>query len=434
MKKNIFFPAQLRPFLCLWASQSISEMGTAMTNYALVIWAYEQTGTATSLTTLTICSFLPTILFRFLAGAVADRWNKKAILLCSDALAACGSLAILGLYTAESLTVMGLYIINFLLSLMNAFQVPAAYVATSLLVPKEYYTKTGGLQAASGALISILSPVLGSVVLSFGGLKAVLMIDLATFAAAFLTLLFLPIPVLQKEADAKKEPFWETILSGFRFLRQRPALLRLILLIAFVNFLAKLGSDGQMPAFILSRSENNQAVLGAVQSAVAVGLMAGGTLVTFLKPPKNDTRRILWMCTLIFLTGILLSLSRSPFLWCLFAFLQYLFAAVMNIFWGTKMRNAVPIAMQGRVFSTRDTIQNCTIPLGLYLGGLLTDGVFEPAMTAFPALRSFFLPLLGADHGAGIALLFLIVSIVGFVVCALCMTSSAFQDHSSSSG
>ena len=156
MKKNIFSLAQLRPFLCLWASQSVSEMGTAMTNYALVIWAYEQTGTATSLTTLTICSFLPTILFRFLAGAVADRWNKKAILLCSDALAACGSLAILGLYTAESLTVMGLYIINFLLSLMNAFQVPAAYVATSLLVPKEYYTKTGGLQAASGALISIL--------------------------------------------------------------------------------------------------------------------------------------------------------------------------------------------------------------------------------------------------------------------------------------
>lgn len=428
MKKNIFSLAQLRPFLCLWASQSVSEMGTAMTNYALVIWAYEQTGTATSLTTLTICSFLPTILFRFLAGAVADRWNKKAILLCSDALAACGSLAILGLYTAESLTVMGLYIINFLLSLMNAFQVPAAYVATSLLVPKEYYTKTGGLQAASGALISILSPVLGSVVLSFGGLKAVLMIDLATFAAAFLTLLFLPIPVLQKEADAKKEPFWETILSGFRFLRQRPALLRLILLIAFVNFLAKLGSDGQMPAFILSRSENNQAVLGAVQSAVAVGLMAGGTLVTFLKPPKNDTRRILWMCTLIFLTGILLSLSRSPFLWCLFAFLQYLFAAVMNIYWGTKMRNAVPIAMQGRVFSTRDTLQNITIPVGLYLGGWLTDQVFEPAMAHSAFLRQTFGPMLGAGHGSGIALLFLMISVVGSVVCALCIHNTSFQE------
>ncbi len=428
MKKNIFSLAQLRPFLCLWASQSVSEMGTAMTNYALVIWAYEQTGTATSLTTLTICSFLPTILFRFLAGAVADRWNKKAILLCSDALAACGSLAILGLYTAESLTVMGLYIINFLLSLMNAFQVPAAYVATSLLVPKEYYTKTGGLQAASEALISILSPVLGSVVLSFGGLKAVLMIDLATFAAAFLTLLFLPIPVLQKEADAKKEPFWETILSGFRFLRQRPALLRLILLIAFVNFLAKLGSDGQMPAFILSRSENNQAVLGAVQSAVAVGLMAGGTLVTFLKPPKNDTRRILWMCTLIFLTGILLSLSRSPFLWCLFAFLQYLFAAVMNIYWGTKMRNAVPIAMQGRVFSTRDTLQNITIPASLYLGGWLTDQVFEPAMAHSTFLRQTLGPMLGAGHGSGIALLFLMISVVGSVVCALCIHNPSFQE------
>ncbi len=434
MKKNIFFPAQLRPFLCLWASQSISEMGTAMTNYALVIWAYEQTGTATSLTTLTICSFLPTILFRFIAGAITDRWNKKAILLFSDVLAACGSLAVLSLYSAGRLTILILYGINFLLSLMNAFQVPAAYVTTSLLVPKEYYTKAGGLQAASGSIISILSPVLGGVILTWGGLRAVLIIDLATFAAAFLTLLILPIPVLLPEKAERKETLRQTIASGFRFLKEQPVLLRMILLIAFVNFLAKLGPDGQLPAFILSRTQNDPAILGAVQSSVAVGLMAGGSLTAVLKPPRNDTRRILAMCTLIFLAGIFLSICRHPFLWCLFAFLQYLFAAVMNVYWGTKMRSAVPLPMQGRVFSTRDTIQNCTIPLGLYLGGLLTDGVFEPAITAFPALRSFFLPLLGADHGAGIALLFLIVSIVGFVVCALCMTSPAFQDHSSSSG
>ncbi len=421
MKKNIFTLVQLRPFLWLWASQSVSEMGTAMTNYALVIWAYEQTGTAASLTGLTLCSFLPTILFRFIAGAVADRWNKKTILLISDLFAACGSLFILFLFTSASLTVMWLYGINFLLSLMNAFQVPAAYVATSLLVPREFYAKTGGLQAASGALISILSPVLGSVLLSFGGLEAVLAVDLGTFAVAFLTLVFLPIPSLKRDAQTGKESVGQNILSGFRFLRQHATLFRLILLIAFVNLLAKLGPDGQMPAFILSRTENNQSVLGAVQSAVALGLLAGGSLISFLKPPGDDTAGILLMCVLVFLMGILFAVSRHTVLWCVFAFLQYLFAAAMNVYWGAKMRNDVPIEMQGRVFSARDTLQNCTIPSGLYLGGILTDRVFEPAMLRPSVFRQMFAPVVGGQNGAGIALLFFLVSVMGFAVCTLCL-------------
>lgn len=420
MKKNNLSLSKLRPFLWLWASQSISAMGTEMTNYALVIWAYGQTGTATSLTTLTLCSFLPTILFRFVAGAVADRWNKKRIMLVSDLAAACGTLAILTLYTSGSLTVMWLYGINFLLSLMNAFQVPAAYVATSLLVPKKYYTRTGGLQAASGALISILSPVLGSLALTLGGLETVLTVDLITFAAAFLTLFFLPIPTLRQETGEGMESLGRTVASGFQYLRRHPSLLRLILLIAFVNFLAKLGTDGQMPAFILSRTENSQSVLGAVQSAVALGLLAGGTLTAFLKPPKNDTRRILSMCALVFLAGIFFSVSRNAPLWCTFAFLQYTFAAVMNVYWGAKMRTEVPIAMQGRVFSTRDTVQNCTIPLGLYLGGILTDKVFEPIMSRPSALRLLFSPVFGEENGAGIALLFFLVSVLGFLVCGPC--------------
>ena len=428
MKTKFTIPVQLHPFVRLWASQSLSAMGTEMTNYALIIWTYSQTQSASDLTTLTLCAFLPTILFRFFAGAVADRWSKKVILLVSDLAAAFGTLTILTLYTSAALTVTGLYVINFLLSLMNAFQVPAAYVATSLLVPEAYYTRAGGLQSASGALISILSPVLGSLLLALGGLELVLCIDLLTFAVAFLTLLFLQLPSIPQDAGQAREPFWQSVASGFRFLQQHPPLLRMILLIAFVNFLAKLGPDGQMSAFILSRTGSNQAVLGAVQSAVALGLLAGSTLVISLRPPRRDTNRILFMCTMIFLAGIFLAVSRHVSLWCLFAFLQYMCAAVMNICWGTKMRTAVPLHMQGRVFSTRDTIQNCTIPLGLYLGGILTDRVFEPLMAQSSALRQVFTPIVGTGSGGGIALLFLLVAVIGFCVCGLCIGRKSFLD------
>lgn len=414
MKKTNPFTA-LRSFLLLWFSQSVSAMGTAMTDYALVIWAYEKTGTASSVTLLTLCSFLPTILLRFMAGAAADRWNKKHIMLAADGLAACGTLSIWALYAAQGLTPVHLYVINFLLSCMNAFQVPAAYVATSLLVPKEYYTKTGGLQAASGALISILSPVLGSVVMSFGGMEAVLMIDLGTFLLAFLTLLFIPVPRLEQRQE-EQESFWKNCLWGLKYLKEKPRILRLILFIAAVNFLAKIGSDGQMAPFILSRTGNDRTVLGLVQSAMAAGLLAGGTAVTVLKVPRDGLKMVYRMCGLIFLCGLFLAVSQGAAGWCLWAFLTYVFAAVMNVHWNAHMRAVVPLELQGRVYSARDTIQNCTIPLGIWLGGVLSDGVFEPAMTGDTLLRRLFFPLFGTGQSSGIAVLFFLVAAAGLVL------------------
>ena len=417
MKKN--HPSSLRPFLMLWGSQSISAMGTAMTNYALVIWVYSQEGTASSLSLLTLCSFMPTILFRFLAGAIADRWNKKRIMLFSDFLAACGTLAFLILYSASALTIVHLCIVNFLLSLMNAFQVPASYAATSLLTPREHYARTEGLQSISGALISILSPVLGAIVLSWGGMQAVLTIDLMTFAVACLTLLFIRIPK-HEPPRAADESFGQACLSGLRYLKQQPDLLHLILFIAAVNFLAKLGSDGMMSAYILKRANGDPAALGAVESAVALGLLTGGALVTMIKPARDHIRMVFLTCCLIFIAGVGLSLSRNTIGWCAAAFLQYLFAAVMNIHWGALMRSAVPLELQGRVFSARDTLQNCTIPLGLYLGGVLADHVFEPLMNGESAMKHLLAPVFGSGSGAGMAVLFFLISISGLLLSAVC--------------
>ncbi|MBQ3879361.1 MAG: MFS transporter, partial [Oscillospiraceae bacterium] len=85
---------ELRSFLLLWSSQAVSALGTAMTEYALIVWVYAQEGTALSITLLTLCSFAPTILFRFAAGAIADRWDKKRIMLFADLFAACGTLGV----------------------------------------------------------------------------------------------------------------------------------------------------------------------------------------------------------------------------------------------------------------------------------------------------------------------------------------------------
>ncbi len=412
MKKPSFI-TECRDFLLLWGSQTISSLGTEMTAYALTVWVYSQQGTASSLSLLTLCTFLPTILFRFIAGTLADRWNKKRIMLTADAFAACGTLLILALYSLGRLRIWHLYVINTLLSLMNAFQVPASYVATSLLVPEKHYARAGGLQGAAGSALSILAPALGSVVLVWGGLKLVLWLDLVTFAIAFGTLLLaIRLPETPKQKQQEQKPFWQECTAGLVFLKEHKPLWRLILFFTAINFLAKIGGDGQMAAFVLARSGGNQQTLGLVQASVSLGIMAGSLLMTWLKPAKDRFSAVYLTCGLIFLGDIVQGLSVSVPVWVAAAFGSYLTAAVMNVHLTVLMRESVPIEMQGRVFSARDTLQNGFIPLGLLAGGWLADHVFEPFMSRPSAVQEWLIHWFSGS-GAGIALLFFLTGVAG---------------------
>ena len=414
MKKHSF--KQLHSFLLLWGSQTVSQLGTAMTDYAVIIWVYSRKGTASSVTLLTVCTFLPTIFFRFLAGSMVDRLNKKRIMLVADLLAACGTLAVFALHSADVLQIRHLYVINFLLSLMNAFQEPASFVAVSLLVPKEHYARAGGLQGFSGAAVSILAPALGALLLAAGGLDLVLVIDLATFAVAFLVLLFLIRSPEAERKATKEEPFSKTCLEGIRYLKGHTAVLRITLFLAVINFLAKLGNDGMLSPFILGRTGNNQSVLGMAESFTALGVLAGSVLVTLMKPARKRTRLIFMTTGLVFAGNIIQSLTSRPWLWYAAAFGSYVLAAVMNVNMDILMREKVPTEMQGRVFSAKSTLQNFTIPPALLLGGLLADTVFEPFMLVESPAQRVLSGLFGTGKGAGIGLMFFIVGIAGMAV------------------
>lgn len=429
MKKHHHIIRELRSFLLLWGSQTVSALGTAMTNYALIIWVYGQKGTASSVTLLTLCAFLPTIFFRFAAGALADRWDKKRIMLLADLVAACGTVAVFVLYALSALRVWQLYLINTLLSLMNAFQAPASFVATSLLVPKEHYARVSGLQGLAGSVVSILAPALGSCVLTFGGMTAVLICDLASFAAAFLILLFLiRIPEPESAEEQGREPFLKTCLDGIRYLRAHRALLHLTLFFTIVNFLAKLGNDGMLSPFVLARTGNDQQALGMVQSAVALGLMTGSLIVTAMRPVKHKVTFIFVTCALIFAGNIVQSVTILPWVWCAAAFVTYVMAAMMNAHLTALMREHVPPAMQGRVFSAKDTLQNGSIPLGLFLGGVLADHVMEPFMAVDSPAQRVLVCIFGVGQGAGMAVIFFVVGICGVIISLSRLGKTIYKD------
>ena len=152
MKNNI---KELKTFLILWSTQSLSQLGSAMTGFALTLWLYEKTGSALQTALLAVCSYAPYVVMSIFAGALSDRWDKKKVMLVCDTLAACCSVTILILLKADLLRPVHMYILNALTGLMNTVQQPASDVAMTMITPKKYYQKTSGLRSFSSSLVTI---------------------------------------------------------------------------------------------------------------------------------------------------------------------------------------------------------------------------------------------------------------------------------------
>ncbi len=422
--------SEMKYFLTLWSSESISLLGSAMTKFALILWAYKQQGTASSIAFLAFFTYLPSILFCFVAGTLVDKWDKRKILLISNFVAALGTLSVFILFSTGNLHIWHLYAINFILSFMTAFQNPASYVAVSILAPKEHYVRVSGLQAFSNSVISIVSPALATALLAFGGLQLILIIDMFSFGIALAALLFfIHIPPIPDESNEKKQLFLKSCLDGFSFLQKHKALLKMIVFFSFINLLAYLTGYGIMPAMILARSGNNQAVLGMVSSFIGIGTLTGSIIVIAAKPAKSKTRVIFISLAVSFiLANVLWAVGRNKWIWVFAAFAGNLPIPFVNANITTIMRTKVPEHMQGRVFSTRDTLQFFTIPLGLFLSGILADGIFEPFMRTVSPLQKLCTLLVGHGKGSGMAVMFLLTGTIGFIASVFALIDPRYKE------
>lgn len=236
MKNNI---KELKTFLILWSTQSLSQLGSAMTGFALTLWLYEKTGSALQTALLAVCSYVPYVVMSIFAGALSDRWDKKKVMLVCDTLAACCSVTVLILLKADLLRPVHMYILNALTGLMNTVQQPASDVAMTMITPKKYYQKTSGLRSFSSSLVTILNPVLATALYAFAGIDIVIYVDLATFTIAFLALLFgVKLSMPERKEEAGQESFLETVKAGLVCLKENELVLVLILFLAGVNFVA----------------------------------------------------------------------------------------------------------------------------------------------------------------------------------------------------
>lgn len=401
-------------YIIFWLSQSVSQLASAMTSFALILWAYTKEGSAMTVSLMSFFNYLPYIIVSLFAGAFVDNHSKKKIMLASDSIAAACSAVIFMLTMGNALQIWHIYMVNFIIGFMNAFQNPASAVAMGKIVPKEKLAQVSGMNSFSGNLITVASPVLAASLFAFGGLEALLAIDLLSFVFAFGILFFIiTIPENAPEPAANKSML-AGCAEGFDYLRHNRGIFVIIITMALLNFFSRLTYENILSPMILARNGNDSVVLGVVNAAMGIGGIVGGMIVATGKFSGNSVKMIYISATLSFMFGdVMMGMGRNVIFWFAAGLAASLPIPFINAGQNVILYKVVPDRIQGRVFAVRNAIQFSTIPLGILLGGFLADYVFEPFMSTNNFVTGILHTLVGSGKGSGMAVMFLCTGVLG---------------------
>lgn len=415
-----------KSFILFWLSQCISQLGSAMTSFGLILWTYEQSRSAMSVSLMSFCSYVPYILVSLFAGAFVDRHSKKSIMLISDSIAAICTLTVLALTVSGNLSVWSIYAVNAVIGFMNAFQQPAAAVAIGKMVPKEKLSNVSGMNSFSSNLVTVVNSVIAAFVYSFGGLKIILLIDILSFLCAFFVLLF-AVHISEEYKYSEKSFFFSDFKVGFMFLKNEKGLLFIMLTLAMINFFSRLTYENILSPMILSRS-GSSVTLGIVNALMGIGGIVGGIVVSAGKGSKNNVKMIYVSAAVSFVLGdLLMAVGRNAVVWSLAAFAASFPIPFIMAGQNVIMYEKVPEKMQGRIFAVRNAIQFSSIPLGILLGGFLADYVFEPFTKSDNLMANVFSSIVGSGEGSGMAIMFLCTGISGFIISILSYQNKGIQ-------
>jgi MFS family permease len=401
----------MKTFLVIWVGQLVSIIGSGLTGFALSVWMFEQTGQATPIAMNALFFNLPRVILSPIAGSVADRYNRRLVMILADTGAALSTLVVAIILFSGNLQVWHIYLTTAISSAFSVFQEPAYRASITMLVPKKDLARAGGIQQIGFAIQTILTPLIASVLYLAVGLRGVILIDFATFFIAIGALALVripqPKPTTEVEDGDGKQSMWKDAVFGWKYLRKRPGLFGLLWYYAVVNFFLSLSGVLVIP-LVLSYGAATD--IGVIQMAGGAAMLIGGVAMGIWGGPKY---RLIWgVIAAIGLSGVgyfMAGLRPSTLLIGSAQFVILFFipisAALSQAVWQKKVAPDI----QGRVFAIRGMIAYLIIPLANLVAGPLADNIFEPLMQEGGALSTTFVAgVVGVGAGRGIALIFIV--------------------------
>ena len=435
--QNTNRPTGMFAFTIVWLGQIVSVLATNMSAFALTIWVFQKTGSATALGLVQVFFITPLLIITPFAGVMVDRHNRKLMMMVSDSVAGTATIAILLLQAFGVLQVWHLYVAAIFQGLGNAFQWPAYSATISTMIPKEKLGRANGMMSLIDMGPGILAPMLAGALLPIIGLTGILSIDVATFLLAILVLLavHIPQPRRTEEGAQAQGNILKEAAFGFRYIFARPSLLGLQLVFFFGNLCAGIAFTVLAP-MILLRTGNDSGSLGLVQSAGAIGGVVGGVAMSAWGGFRRRVHGVLagWIISSLFFA--LMGLTKWIPMWIALNALSSILIPMINgsnqAIWQSKVAPDV----QGRVFSARTLIAWMTNPISPIIGGTLADYVLEPAMRTQSGLSSSLGWLVPSGPGAGMGLLIffsclggILAGLVGYLIHPIREAENILPDH-----
>jgi MFS family permease len=405
----------LKAFTVVWFGQLVSVIGSGLTSFALGVWIFERTGSATQFALIGLFAVLPRVVLSPLAGMIVDRWDRRRAMIVSDAGAGLSTLVLVLLLFTNRLEIWHIYLIVGASAAFSTVQWPAYAAATTLLVSKKNLGRANGMIQFGQAAGEILAPALAGILLLTIRLEGVILIDFATFFLAAITLLLVRFPKPPGTVAGESENMWlkPEITFGWNYIRARAGLLDLLLFFAVVNFMWGMVGALIVP-MILGFTTSD--MLGVIISTAGVGMLAGSLVMSAWGGPQ---RRINSVLGFEFLSGIcflLIGLRPSFWLTALGAFGAH---ATIAIVYGSNQaiwQSKVAPDVQGRVFATQQMVAKAASPLAYLLAGPLADNLFEPWLAPAGLLTESVGHIIGFGPGRGIGLLFIMMGMIKMAV------------------
>jgi DHA3 family macrolide efflux protein-like MFS transporter len=378
-------------------------LGSALVRFALIWWITDTTNSALALTLAALVGIVPEVALGPFAGVIADRYDRRLIMIISDSAVALATLTLavlLALNVPQALMITAVYGVLFIRAVAGVFHYPAMQASTSLMVPKDQLTRIGGFnQMLQGGMI-IAAPPLGALCLAVLPLFGVVMLDVVTALIGISPLLFIKVPRPAAHTAAPTTSFWGDFRAGLHYVGRWPGMLGLLAVACLLN--ALLSPTAALQALLVKKHFLGAAYhLATLESTFGVGMIGGGILLSVWGGFK---RRIFTSLLGIIGLGVgmvIVGVAPANGFWIAVGgmALAAVMAAVANGPIMAVMQAAIAPEMQGRVMTLLNSFAMLMSPLGLIVAGPVAERwnpsiwfILSGAVCVLMGVICFFIP------------------------------------------
>lgn len=359
-------------FWSVFCGQASSLIGSALTQFVLLWWITDTTGSVSALAFAGLFALLPQALLGPLGGTLADRYSRRLLMIGSDLISAACMCVLIYLFLTEAIELWHAYTMMAVRSAMQAFQQPAAAASTAMLVPRHYLSRAAGLNQTLYGIMLVAAAPLGALAISVMPIGWALSIDVFTAVLGVVPLMIYAIPQNRPDA-AERQGLWTEFKEGVATVWHNPGLKRLYALMAFVTLLV-MPSFTLVPLLVKEHFVGGAGEVALMEGLAGAGMILGGGLVAVVAPK----RKLAWVLVGFGLSCFMLALTAvMPGNMLLLAALWWALSSGFYILGNgpltAMLQTIVPNRLQGRVLALLATVSGLAAPVGLALASPLGE-------------------------------------------------------------